>query len=972
MSEGPTTVGSIVGKLKLDISEWTAKAEEAKAIARDIGRDIPDFKVKGDLNGATRDVKALGSAEEEVGKKAEEAGKKAENAGRQMQNGAQGAVPWMGILVGAISAVSPGMVAVGAASIAVSAEMAGLGAAGLLAFKGIQTGITASLPMFSGLSEALDGVQSTLINLEMTAAGGVLSGLSAALKTVQADAAPLTATVALLSGQLGGLLATAADTAVHAVNGFTPVLVASGSALQGFLNGVNQFTQSNGFTDFVNYAVARLPDVMHLIDSALGAVGSIFSNLAPGGQATLFMLSSLVDLLKSLAPVIGAVMPVVIGVSAAIGGLAIALSTIINALGPVGSALIGTAGAFVGLGFAARALAPAVLAAAASEGVAATATTVLGAAIDFAMGPVGLLIIGAGLLAGAIANVAGSSQKTAADVSQVTAAIQQDSGVVGENTKNYIANNLIKNGADLAAQRLGISMKTLTAASTGNVAANKQVTASLEEQRQHLITLGDQGKLKLHQSAQFQQDSAAVKNAIASENDAVQKATDSYNKVAKATGQATMSAKQMAAAAAAVHMPVDQFAEAAAAQDKVAGSAEKARNKLILEGDAAALLKLDMDKLTGASISDAEAQGAAAAALDGFTLKSKNGKAALEGHSNAAKENRASIASMATTLETAVQSTANLTHSVSQTTAQYKSYRAQLIETAVQQGATRAEATKLADAYFKLPKNIKTDFLGNDADAIAKAAAAKKAGQDFAKGDYKAALKADPTPANKSAAQAMKAAEAFAIKKYLAQYEANPTKANLAALQAAEKAHGFATGFYMAYLKADATGARNGADAAKRYVEGVHGKTVSIDVTTYFRQVGKGSLANRYGAHGGTAGSSVFGMAAGGSPDGFGGTVTGPGTAASDTAGLYALANGEEVISNLRGQADKWRPLLKAINAGKVDSRAFEAMAAHRNQGPTNHTTIAPEIHVHNPVAVDPVQQAAEAAQLALAYAGLG
>lgn len=32
----------------------------------------------------------------------------------------------------------------------------------------------------------------------------------------------------------------------------------------------------------------------------------------------------------------------------------------------------------------------------------------------------------------------------------------------------------------------------------------------------------------------------------------------------------------------------------------------------------------------------------------------------------------------------------------------------------------------------------------------------------------------------------------------------------------------------------------------------------------------------------------------------------------------YLLADGEEVISNRRGQADKWRPLLKAINAGRL------------------------------------------------------
>src|SRR3712207_8389017 len=38
----------------------------------------------------------------------------------------------------------------------------------------------------------------------------------------------------------------------------------------------------------------------------------------------------------------------------------------------------------------------------------------------------------------------------------------------------------------------------------------------------------------------------------------------------------------------------------------------------------------------------------------------------------------------------------------------------------------------------------------------------------------------------------------------------------------------------------------------------------------------------------------------------------------------YLLADGEEVISNRHGQADRWRPLLKAINAGRLADRSEE------------------------------------------------
>jgi hypothetical protein len=82
-------------------------------------------------------------------------------------------------------------------------------------------------------------------------------------------------------------------------------------------------------------------------------------------------------------------------------------------------------------------------------------------------------------------------------------------------------------------------------------------------------------------------------------------------------------------------------------------------------------------------------------------------------------------------------------------------------------------------------------------------------------------------------------------------------------------------------------------------------------------------------------GGSIGHLADGGSGSG---TVRGPGTADSDTAGLYRLANSEEVISNKFGQADRHRGLLKQINAGVVPSTASHAAVKSKDasqSGPT-------------------------------------
>jgi hypothetical protein len=67
----------------------------------------------------------------------------------------------------------------------------------------------------------------------------------------------------------------------------------------------------------------------------------------------------------------------------------------------------------------------------------------------------------------------------------------------------------------------------------------------------------------------------------------------------------------------------------------------------------------------------------------------------------------------------------------------------------------------------------------------------------------------------------------------------------------------------------------------------------------------------------------------------FGGTIHGAGTATSDSVPAM-LSVGEEVISNANGQADRWRPTLKAINAGQTPQMAGNVSA------PVNRTNSQP------------------------------
>ncbi|MFE6866006.1 phage tail tape measure protein [Kitasatospora sp. NPDC057692] len=91
-------------------------------------------------------------------------------------------------------------------------------------------------------------------------------------------------------------------------------------------------------------------------------------------------------------------------------------------------------------------------------------------------GPWGLAIGGA---VAAMALFSGSHKRAVIDVEGLSAAVKQDSGIIGENTRAYAVNGLQKSGAMAAAKELGVSLKDLTDAALGSGDAWKAVQAQI-------------------------------------------------------------------------------------------------------------------------------------------------------------------------------------------------------------------------------------------------------------------------------------------------------------------------------------------------------------------------------------------------------------------------------------------------------------------------------------------------------------
>lgn len=104
-----------------------------------------------------------------------------------------------------------------------------------------------------------------------------------------------------------------------------------------------------------------------------------------------------------------------------------------------------------------------------------------GGKLKAGLGAVGPWAIGLTLAAGAVGLFLAKSAKSQQRINDLTNAIVQDSGAVGQNTRAYVANQFAQDGTFKAAHQLGISVNTVTEAALGNKAAIDEVNGATQQ-----------------------------------------------------------------------------------------------------------------------------------------------------------------------------------------------------------------------------------------------------------------------------------------------------------------------------------------------------------------------------------------------------------------------------------------------------------------------------------------------------------
>lgn len=670
----------------------------------------------------------------------------------------------------AIVALLPPAVPVAAMAVGLGASFVALGATAVLAFKGISAEMANTTEVGLKYRDELGVLKDDMGALEHTAASGLITPFTDAVSKINAAMPTLNSEVGIFSGTLGGILSSAVDGIIHALADMEPLLISSAGYIKGLVDAFDGYTTGGGLQSFAAYALSVLPSVEGMLNQLVAAAFHLLAALAPIGQVGVGFITALSWAINAI-PV--QVLSVLIGsLSTALLVLKTwgAVTPLITGFGDawsyVTSKFAGTTAAITGTTVAEEALAVATESAnvaaetsGASLEIAAagadTATVALdatavsaeaaGTAFDLALGPIGWVIAGVSALAVGFLTATASTKTNIDSVNDYTAALKLDNGVIGDNIKLQAAKAMSSQQLSDASKQLGISTQTLTNAALGQPDAIKAVNDALNAaQKQYddgsvsVDNFGRATSVMTDKQEQLKNAHDAVAGAVKGATDGINAATDANKREATANGQ---SAQEVAIHAAALNNIKDAYNTANTSQntylkalDAYSKSTGTAADKATFIGATLKASQGDALGYVGAMAAATKANQTLITSFDQEAASVKSGQTAFKDTEKAAIDlktgiidfNAAGAAPLVTNLQSmqdaaVAAASALYQHEVASKGAgqaaadaadifKTDTYDA-LIKDAGQLGLTADQASKLADQYFAMPKDIKTQVM---------------------------------------------------------------------------------------------------------------------------------------------------------------------------------------------------------------------------------------------------------------------
>lgn len=684
MSE--TTVGSIVGFLRLNISDFEAGIAKAQAMAEKLDHKDVDIRVKVDTAGAETKLAAVDAATKKVDRSTASMGHSQEGASRHAR-----------FLVGVLLTVGPALIPLAAATAGLAAGFGTMGAAGVLAIVGIRQEMKAGTMLGASYTGMLQTLKGNLTTLGHTAAAGVLQPFQQSVADLQKRMPVLNSIIgdfSAMTGRTAGVLTTGLVSAFIALE---PLSRDAGMYIYTLAQRFAELMSGPGVVLFGDYVRSVFPHVMQQVEAIVGAVIRLVAAFSPFGTGILTLIGAFADAINAV--------PVDVLSKIATGGLAIFLGFKVFGLLSMPIHEVGVALRFMG--------------------VSAETAAVGMRTLTIAAAGIGVLI--------AVATIAytahsESVRKDQEAVNSLTDALIRGHGVIEADTVAERANALAKDGTLAAAKLLGYGLDDVTLASMGNAKATANVTAHTND----LIKAygGMAGAAEASGKSVSDGLDAAIKVDAATKNGVktLDLAKQAYNAYTDATATGAMVTDTHTSA---TQRSVD-------AQAKVSMALALATQKMHDENDAAGVLRGSLDLLNGKALSAANAQNAFDSSLanmgDHVTTTGKKivfTTTSIKDMSTASVALRGQLNGQVENLQRVVEANGGLANSTGKARDQMIDMRKKIIDNAVAHGVNRAAVTAYIDKLLKIPKSVGTTAK-MDADAAIKKANALKAAADAA------------------------------------------------------------------------------------------------------------------------------------------------------------------------------------------------------------------------------------------------
>ena len=265
-----TEVGSIVGYLILNRSDWTAGVRETERDADKLGRLSPNIRIQTNTGEILGQLALVHAAERKVGSEADKAKPFVMNLWAALAAVAPAAVPIAGVVGGALLGLLPTFAAV------------------MFGIKGIQKEMKSGALAGTQYGRDIAQIKAEGQKLQQISAQGLLSGLGQADQAAHPLFKMLNQDIGTTAGQIGSIVGHGIPALLSLLHQLSPLFTTIGNELTRGAVGFQHWAQnSQGISHFVAYVQAELPHVEQFIGNVITLVAHLIEASAPFGGVVL-------------------------------------------------------------------------------------------------------------------------------------------------------------------------------------------------------------------------------------------------------------------------------------------------------------------------------------------------------------------------------------------------------------------------------------------------------------------------------------------------------------------------------------------------------------------------------------------------------------------------------------------------------------------------------------------------------------